>query len=297
MPDLTLIRAFVTVAREGNLTRAAQKLHLTQPAVSLQIRALQETLQLQLFQRIPAGMQLSHDGAKLLPLAEKVLATVGEFSVAADNLHSTLSGQLGLGTILDPEFLRLGPFLQRLVESYPQVSTRLQHGMSGWVLQQVQNGALDAGFYLGQPPSDAKNPCHCLTLTEFTYRVVAPNGWKSRIVGKDWAALAQLPWIWTPPESAHNRLLSEVFSRLKLTPHVVALVDQEPSMLDMVKSGIGLCLVRESIAMREAHTYGLTIADAVSLSTELSFICLKKRAHDSLIAAVFALLRQCWNQD
>jgi DNA-binding transcriptional LysR family regulator len=162
--------------------------------------------------------------------------------------------------------------------------------MSGWVLQQVKAGALDVGYYLGNPGKE----CDYQTLTSFTYIVLAPYGWKSRVAGKDWSALAKLPWIWSPPESAHNRLLTKIFSQYKVTPNKVALVDQEPSMLDLVKSGVGLSLVRESIALRESHAHGLVIADAVSLSTELSFITLAKRRNEPTIAAVFALLKNLW---
>jgi DNA-binding transcriptional LysR family regulator len=288
--DLTQLRAFVTVAHEGNLTRAAQRLHLTQPAVSLQIKALQASLDLQLFARTPSGMVLTDDGAKLLPFAERVMESVAEFRQGADALHSTLSGPLAIGTILDPEFTRLGAFLKRLVESYPQLSTRLQHGMSGSVLQQIRSGELDVGFFLGTPGREF----HHQTLTSFVYRVVAPQGWKQRVAGKDWPALAALPWIWTPPESAHHRMLTKTFGRYKVVPNKVALVDQEPSMLDLVKSGVGLSLVRESIALREAHAHGLVIADAVSLATELSFVCLARRRSEPAIAAVFALLQGLW---
>lgn len=288
--DLVQLRAFVTVAREGNLTRAAERLHLTQPAVSLQIKALQAALNLQLFVRTPAGMALTDDGAKLLPFAERVMESVAEFRQGAASLHSTLSGTVAIGTILDPEFTRLGAFLKRLVETYPQLSTRLQHGMSGWVLQQVKTGALDAGYFLGTPAREFQ----ALTLTRFTYRVVAPQGWKNRVAGRDWPELAKLPWIWTPPESAHNRLLTKTFAQHKVTPHKVALVDQEPSMLDLVKSGVGLSLARESIALREAHAHGLVIADAVSLDTELSFIALAKRQAEPAIAAVFSLMQALW---
>lgn len=292
--DITQLRAFVTVAREGNLTRAAELLHVTQPAVSLQIKSLQASLNLQLFARIPSGMALTDDGVKLLPFAERAIAAMAELRQQAGSLHSNsseiLSGKLAIGTILDPEFIRLGAFLQRLVESYPQLSTQLQHSMSGDVLQQIKSGHLDVGYYLGTPNKNF----HRLTLTQFTYCVLAPSGWKSRVSGKDWPALAKLPWIWTPPESAHHRLLSKTFAQYKVTPNKVALVDQEPSMLDLVKSGVGLSLVRESVALREAHAHGLVISDTVNLSTELSFITLEKRKDEPVIAAIFALLQSIW---
>ncbi|WP_151447764.1 LysR family transcriptional regulator [Lacisediminimonas profundi] len=288
--DFTQLRAFITVAQEGNLTRAAEKLHLTQPAVSLQIKSLQRSLDLQLFTRTPSGMALSTDGARLLPLAERVLASIADLRQAAAAMHSTVTGNLAIGTILDPEFTRLGAVLKLLVESFPQLSTELLHGMSGWVLQQIRAGRLDVGYYLGVPGKEF----HCQTLTSFTYNVVAPRGWRSRVIGRDWPELARLPWVWTPPESAHNRMLSKVFSQYKATPNKVALVDQEPSMLDLVKSGVGLCLVRESTALKEAHLHGLVIADQVSLLTELTFICLARRKNEPAIAAIFSLLKTVW---
>lgn len=291
--DLTQLRAFITVAREGNLTRAAQRLHLTQPAVSLQIKSLQGSLKVQLFSRTANGMALTDDGAKLLPLAERIIASSGEFMLAAHSLHSTLSGQLSVGTILDPEFTRLGAFLKRLVESYPQISTQLQQGMSGWVQQQIKNNVLDAGYFLGS----AGRAYHSLTLTSFSYSVVAPQGWKQRVFGKNWDALAALPWIWAPPESVHNRLLTKVFGEYKVEPVKVALVDQEASMLDLVKSGVGLSLVRESIALREAHAHGLVIADRVNLTTELCFICLSKRKQEAAISNAFSLMNRLWNNE
>ncbi len=290
--DLTQLRAFITVAREGNLTRAAERLHLTQPAVSLQIKALQQHLKLVLFARTPAGMTLTAAGAKLLPLAERVMASSRELQQAAHSLNSTLSGKLAIGTILDPEFTRLGAFLKKLVEGYPQVSTELQHGMSGWVQQQIRHDELDVGYYLGDPLPQM----HAMPLRSFTYQVLAPAGWEKRVAGKGWSQLARLPWIWSPPESVHHRLLSAVFAEHDAEPPRVALVDQEASMLDLVKSGVGLSLVRDSIALRESQAHGLVMADSVSLTTLLSFICLANRKTDPAIATAFQLMEGVWHR-
>jgi len=291
--DLTQLRAFIAVAHEGNLTRAAEKLHLTQPAVSLQIKALQESLGIGLFNRSASGMVLTAEGNTLLPLAERVLSDVQALRRHATDLRSSeniVSGTLAIGTILDPEFIRLGAFLKLLVERHPQLSTQLAHHMSGSVLNEVRAGHLDVGFFLGDPGKGF----HAMTLTSFSYNVIAPAGWKNRVSGKGWKELARLPWIWTPSESAHHRLLSKIFAQHQIKPQTVALVDQESSMLDLVKSGVGLSLARESIALNQAHAHGLVIADAVELSTELSFIALEKRQHEAAIKAVFQLLQQVW---
>ncbi|QHE74754.1 LysR family transcriptional regulator [Hydrogenophaga sp. PBL-H3] len=297
--DPQTLRAFAAVAREGNVSRAAQRLHLSQPAVSLQLKALAEATGLQLFTRTPQGMALTHDGAALLPLADKALAALADFGQAAAGLHNTVRGTLRIGTILDPEFTRLGAFLKQLVESSPQVGTELRQGMSGDVLAQIDRGDLDVGFFLNLPDDPAGPAYRLRALTRFTYRVLAPAGWGPQVIGKDWKALAALPWLATPPASAHHRLQRRVFGPGSLTgvePHRVALVDQEASMLDLVKSGVGLSLVRDSIAMREAQARGLVIADQVELACDLSFVCLSARAGEPVIEAAWAALGAVWDQ-
>ncbi|MFP3441465.1 LysR substrate-binding domain-containing protein, partial [Pantoea sp. SIMBA_133] len=73
------------------------------------------------------------------------------FEQSARALHNTLRGRLRIGTIVDPEFIRLGAFLHRRVERAPQLETELRQGMSGSVLEQVRDGRLDVGFFLAAP--------------------------------------------------------------------------------------------------------------------------------------------------
>ncbi|HEY2023334.1 LysR family transcriptional regulator [Paraburkholderia sp.] len=296
--DLILLRAFITVAREGNLTRAAVQLHLTQPAVSLQIKHLQETLGVTLFTRTSHGLALTRDGQALLPHAERALGAAADVQRAAQSLRHEVRGRLRIGTILDPQFLRLGGFLKQLVETWPQIETALRHGMSGWVLEQIRAGELDVGYYIGLPSDDGTRDgpaFHAVALTHFQYRVLAPAGWKDRVKGaRDWRSLAALPWIWTPPASAHNRLLSRCFGDAGVKPIKVAEVDQEPSMLDLVKSGVGLTLARDATAIAEAHAHALTIVDGITVPTQLSFITLDERKDEPAVAAALKLIEQQW---
>ncbi len=321
MVDVQTLRAFVAVARAGNVSRAALKLHLTQPAVSLQLKSLAQRSGLQLFTRTPQGLLLTPDGAALLPQAEKVLAALQDFGRAAQSLKSSVRGTLRIGTILDPEFTRLGAFLRELVDAAPHIATELRQGMSGEVLAQIASGELDVGFYLGDPAGRtgsqnskrkgaavavntsikaiknvaARSPQFTVrTLSHFHYRVLAPAGWGPQVLGRDWKSLASLPWIETPPASAHHRLLRAVFEPLGVQPQRVALVDQEASMLDLVKSGVGLSLVRDSIAISQAQAHGLVVADRVSLPASLSFVCLQSQSAQPVVLNAFAALERVW---
>ncbi|RCW64510.1 LysR family transcriptional regulator [Pseudorhodoferax soli] len=295
--DLHLLRAFVAVARQGSVSRAATQLHRTQPALSLQLKKLAEASGLELFQRGAHGMVLSADGAALLQLAERTLAAADDFARGVERLHGSARGLLRIGTILDPSFLRLGDWLGALVRSAPQIATELRHGISGSVMAQLQQGQLDVCFYLSPSlaATEALQPALAgRTLTRFDYRVVAPAGWGPQVAGRDWEALATLPWLETPPESAHHRLLQGVFGPRGLAPRRAALVDQEASMLDLIKSGVGLSLVRDAIAMRESQQHGLAVADQVRIGCELQFVCLAGRREDAVVQAAWRALEQVW---
>jgi len=295
---LQSLRAFVTVAREGSVSRAAERLHLTQPAVSLKLKQLQEELDLQLFQRKPQGLVLTPDGQALLPSAEKALAAMAAFDQNARAMHSTVRGRLRIGTIVDPEFIRLGAFLHRLVERAPQLETELRQGMSGSVLEQVRDGRLDVGYFLAPPgvgPGPQVPEVVHRELASFHYYVVAPSGWGNRIHASDWPSLAALPWITTPGNSVHHRLLNGVLEPLGLSPNGVAQVDQEACMLDLVRAGVGLSLARDALAMAERQERGLVIVDGVQLPCSLSFIWRRDREDEPVIAEAIEALSSVWS--
>jgi DNA-binding transcriptional LysR family regulator len=170
--------------------------------------------------------------------------------------------------------------------------------MSGWVLEQVRLQQLDVGYYIRGVEETMDPHFHSIALTSFQYLVLAPPGWQSRIQQSapngQWAELASLPWIGTPAVSAHSRLLSRVFAQAGAQPFTVAEVDQETSMLELVKSGVGLSLARRSTAFAEAHEHGLTIVDGAVIDAVLAVISRADRRHESSISTAFQLIEQQW---
>ena len=302
--DLKALRAFVTVAREGNVTRASAQLHLTQPALSLQLKRLAADTGITLFRRTSTGLALTHEGALLAAKAEQVLASLLDFRQTAQHLETQVRGKLRIGTIIDPEFTRLGALLKVLVENGPGIETELRHGMSGVVPERLKRGELDVRFFLGDisdfdpvagfAAEGQDNLFRAKQLARLTYRVVAPPSLAGFVRGQDWAELAALPWIGTPPASVHNRLLGRLFGELGVRQNVVASVDQEASMLAMVRTGVGLSLCREAIALHEQQAHGLVIADHVQVETALSFVSLSARSDNPTIAFAFDAIRRVW---
>src|SRR5882724_1511214 len=95
--DLHQLRTFVVVAREGSITRASELLHLSQPAVSAHIKAIEDALDLTLFERTSRGMSLTPDGERLLAKAERTLGAHQELMDEAKRIKGRLTGRLRFG--------------------------------------------------------------------------------------------------------------------------------------------------------------------------------------------------------
>ena len=306
LPRTQALRCFITVAREGTVSRAASILHLTQPAVSLQLKALEESTGLQLFNRTPGGFTLTEAGAALLPLAHKAVAAALDFGTAAASLKDTQRRTLRVGTVLDPEFIRLGAFVRSLTRGSSQTEVFLRSGMSDDVVAQVGKGELDVGFYVDPTPEAGWSPAErgldagkiiLAPLVSYLYRVIAPVEWSDRIMGKGWRDLAGLPWLATPQRSAHRRILDDIFRQFGPVPKRVGFTDHEEQMIDFVESGICLSLARDSVIERVvgSRRRNFVIADKVTLTCDLSFACLATRRQDPLIANAFTAMQAVWN--
>jgi len=290
--DLNQLRTFVAVAELGNLTRAAERLHLSQPAVSGQLKLLERELDLRLFARSHTGMQLTSPGRELLADAQRVLASAEEFKRRAQRFTGVVSGRLRLATVSDPHSIRLGDLTAATVAHYPQVELELHHEVSGAALEGVREGRFDVGFFYGDQPGPEFK---ALWLREFVYCVTAPAAWADRIETADWAQIATLPWVLTPAISTHNRLVTRLFEQQGVEPPERRVEADQESVIDsLVISGVGLALMREEIARERAARGEICIWPEARLRTTLWFACSAERADEPLIKTLFALQRDLW---
>ncbi len=289
--ELYQLRSFIAVAEEGHLTRASEKLHVSQPAVSAQIKALENEFELALFERTPGGMTLTFAGQRLLANAEKVLAAAHVLRNEAKALKGEVTGKVSVGTLSDPEFIRVGEFLGATVERYPSLQVELHHEISGAAFAKVRDGELDASFYFG---ALAHPGVAGLRLRGIIYRVAAPAAWKTRVVDADWGAIAALPWIITPPISTHYQLVHALFDKHDIEPTKVVEADQEFVIANLVMSGVGLSLIREELALEREAAGEVCLWRDVRLETDLRFIYRIGRKSDPVIRAMLDVLTDTW---
>ena len=143
--DLQQLRTFRTVARRRSFTRAAQELHLSQPAVSRQVEALEASLGASLFSRQGRRVALTEAGRRLLDYAERILELVARAERALAELHQLEAGRLTVAASTTPGGYLRPPVLAAFQERHPGLEARLTVHPSAEVEQLVLSGQADLG--------------------------------------------------------------------------------------------------------------------------------------------------------
>lgn len=143
--DLQDLDAFVAVAETGSFSGAAERLHLTQPAVSKRIAALEQRLAQRLFDRVARRIALTDAGATLLPYARSVLQGLEDGRRALSLLGGTVAGRLSIGISHHIGLHHLPPVLKRYTQEYPAVDLDIHFMDSEIACQEVLAGRLEVG--------------------------------------------------------------------------------------------------------------------------------------------------------
>lgn len=265
---------------------------MSQRAITAQIKALEDDLQLALFERTPSGMLLTRAGERLLEQAEKILAATQELKNQARAMSGEVTGKISIGTVSDPEFIRLGELLHGMLQRFPLVELELQQRVSGDAFEDVRNGRLNASFYFGELNSPTVTG---LRLCNIVYCVAAPAAWKERVEGADWNEIAALPWIFAPAVSTHNQLLHELFRNHGAEPTKVVEADQESVMNSLIGSEVGISLMREDHALAGIADGTIIVWDKERLTTTLQFIFSTEHSHDPSIVGLIDVICDIWS--
>jgi DNA-binding transcriptional LysR family regulator len=159
------LRCFVAVAEELHFGRAAARLHLTQPPVSLAVKELEAELGVLLLERTSRRIALTRAGEDALRDARAVLAAADTMVRRAREAGQGLMGTLTIGFISLPAYSFLPPTLKRFTADYQRVSVSLQEGTTDQIVHDVESGALDIGMVFRVPDLPAALTS-ALVLTE-----------------------------------------------------------------------------------------------------------------------------------
>jgi DNA-binding transcriptional LysR family regulator len=247
--ELRQLAVFVAVAEEASFTRAADRLHMVQSAVSASVRTLERELGASLFDRTTRRVELTDAGDALLPEARQVLAAVGAAREAVDQVSGGLRGTLRIGTMQGQAMraVSVPRMLARFRAEHPGVEIQVGHvGGSVHMAEQVRVGRLDLAFVSlpGRRPAG-------LTLTRISLeemQLACPKDHPlSARAEVELAALADEPFAEFPEGWGTRMATDRAFAAAGVSRTIVYEVNDVASVVEFVGNGLAVAVIAPSL--------------------------------------------------
>jgi len=243
MPEsmlLTHLESFIEVARTGNVSRAAQTLFLTQPAVTARLKSLESDLGIELFVRSARGMKLTDAGRAFLPYAQRTLGLVTEGRQVIADLREGATGDLIIGAAPAVSTYLLPTILKTFRSAYPNVRLGVKTGHTEEVLEMVLRQEVNVG--LGRPVRHPEVELIPVFDDELLLVVSRRHPFAARTrVRMDELATERL--ILFDRASSYHELTSTLFREAGVVPASVMELDNVEAAKKMVQQGLGVALL------------------------------------------------------
>lgn len=243
---LRQLQAFCAVARLGSFTKAAAALHTTQPALSVQIGQLEDSLGLRLFDRTTRTVGITRVGQDLLPRAERTLTELSELVASATGLGTKSSGRVLVAALPSVASSLMPEAIAGFQREFPGIAVILRDALGARINDVVNGGEVDFGIS-GPPPADAHLQFFPLGSDEMVAVSLGPiaSAKGKRIAIDD---LAKHSLILMSRESTVRRIVEEAFAasgRLAAPVHEPAFMS---TAIAMVRAGLGIAILPSSAA-------------------------------------------------
>jgi DNA-binding transcriptional LysR family regulator len=238
--DLSELQVFLTVAREGSFSRAAERLYRTQPAVSLAIRKLEEDLGQRLFVRGARPVRLTDAGMLLKDYAERLINLRDEVKKGLTELEGLQRGELSLG-VNESSIHALLPAIAKFRELHPGVQIRVHRMFSRDIPHEVLNYRLDLGA-VSYVPRDPQLQATEILKDELTL-VVPPKHALAKKKEVDVADLSNESFVAHIVESPFRRRVIELFARNRTALNMPTEMPTIESIKRFVQMGMGVAIV------------------------------------------------------
>lgn len=235
--DIQNIRAFLSVAETASFSRTAEKLFLTQPAISKRIAALEESLDCKLFDRLGKTIQLTQAGIALLPSYQRIIAEFNESNRIISNLRTDVSGHMKFGTSHHIGLHRLPPILRKYTQRYPEVELDIQFMDSEQAAALILKGSIELALIT--LPDDVEHPFTTIPIWTDVMSCVISN---DHILAKRKnVTIKQLSehGVLLQSQSTHTRDIID--NALKLKPNVKIIMESNylETIKAMIQNGLG----------------------------------------------------------
>ena len=287
--ELRHLQHFIAVAEERSFTRAAERIHIVQSALSSSIKALEGELKASLFIRSTRQVQLTPAGTAFLQRAREALRVIDSGCETVADIAGLRRGSLSIGSVHTlPAFLDLPALIARYHSSKPGIEVRMRQGDADGLMEQLRSGRLDLAFLpLIDPPEDIITrvvACEDLVVATGPNHPIARYG---KVKLRDLVEYSfvdfELGWGTRP-------LVDRAFAHQNVERHTAFDVTDLESIFNLVSKGLGIALLPETIAEARLPDIAICELNEPAICWELVVAYLRANSNHHINGAADAFL-------
>ena len=238
--NINQLETFITISKTMSFRKAGELLNLTQPAVSAQIKSLEDEFSTLLIDR-NQPVTLTDSGILFLRHAEKILKTVEEFKQRLADLDHTPQGHIHLCTTTSIAIQILPRVLAYFQNQFPLIKITIHSMPSSQIMDSVENGTVDIGIaYLFEKKPNLETSVLYYDTFEL---VMSPSHPMSALSHTTVESLRDIPLIMLSPDTAGRRFVDQMFGKLNITPNIVMELQSSEEVKRMVELNMGASII------------------------------------------------------
>lgn len=274
--ELRHIRYFLTVAEEGNLTKAADRLMMAQPPLSRQIRDLEEELGAPLFIRKNHGVSLTEAGVRFRQYANQIVALSDRSIEDIKDMSEGLNGILYLATVEAKAPQIISGWIADFAAKYPRVEYNLWNGNTDDVVHRVKNGLCEIAVITA--PYDEEELIGTEVFTEPWVAMMPADHPLAKGKGES-IRLKELAGydLLIPSRASRLREIEDWFAPMGLAPKVVCRLAHMQNAIELTKSGLGIAIF--PAAVKDYVDEGIVIKRITDPDVTASYVCVRSKEH------------------
>jgi len=273
------LQVFHTVARLLSFTKAAETLHMTQPAVTFQVRQLEEYFNTRLFDRTHNRISLTEAGARVYEYSDKIFELYGEMENAVREMTGEISGSLTIGASTTIAEYMLPALLGDFRAKYPDVSIHLKVSNTDGIVSMVENNTIDLGVV--EAPVSNKNLVVDECRRDHLVAIVPPNHPKANLKAITLEQLLEYPFICREEGSGTREVIAEYmnrWSKCQTCMDVAMELGSPEAVKGAVEAGMGISVVSNATIQKELRLGTLVSIDLdPPLERPFSFVHQKQK--------------------
>lgn len=272
--DIKQLTYFITIVEEGNITSAANKLHMAQPPLSNQLKLLEDELSTKLLERGARKVKLTDSGKILYKRAKHILEITNSTVKEIAEFGKGIQGTLKLGTISSSGTALLNSRIIDFHKKYPNIKFEIYEGNTYELIEMINEGIIEVGIV--RTPFNPRN-FECLFLEPEPMVAVMNDNYKFNSKNHN-ILLSEMKDIPLIIYRRFEKILISEFQELGVDPNIFCINDDARTTISWARAGLGIGIVPESaVNLKLMNNIKYIVIDKDTLKTQISAIWIKER--------------------